>query len=770
MFVIAQDDEPEPMASKAKADDTPPEKKAVDDPVIVQLRESAPATLDQLTRALRITEQLGRADEFKVYAADWLKLTPSDADLFALNRKYGPDFFFELSRRSELQPEGEEIANIVLGAAAKHARDPARLNDLINKLSDNATQTAAIRGLREAGDAGIVALIHALADDTFKADRPAVRNALVALGRDAIEPLIAALAAPLPEARADAAIVLGRLRSRGAIPYLIGLAAADADTPDRAVAEKALEVLGVAAPSRQQAARFLTKRIHSLLAGEIVGKLDANDETPLWRWDDKARTVRLDRYPNEQAALVIADRLAEQLSQLSPEPSQQQLSLLVQLEADQTFAGLDHQLPQGKGTGSDLAHALGIEVTEAALIDALELDRPTAIAALVQVLGASGRSELLDPENGRESPLVKALGYPDRRVQVAVLKAILSLDPDEAFKGAGRVVEMMKYLLSSSGQPTVLVGHPRFDESSRIGALYSELGYEAVTAATGSSLVRHATENADYELILISETIDGPNVQETVQVLRKGPRTARIPIGILEHFVVLNPRSIPDPFRFTKEHKLTVDPISNEERVKRLLADERHAPQRLPGQKAEKAVDAVKLAVVVPSPQSPEGLDYVHTQVMRLSPSRHIAPEIRLEHAYYVLEQVAELLARKQPPDFYDFTQLESAVIAASRVPPLTAQAAKVLGLLGTPKAQLALVEMAGLPGNAVEDRAAAVEAFGQAVKSRGVGLTIAQIGLLYDRHKESTARQQGQLRELLDIIEAPTAKAREETQKLHKK
>jgi HEAT repeat protein/CheY-like chemotaxis protein len=772
MLVVAQEDEPVAKTPKAKkaAEPEAPVEKVVDDPIIVQLRESAPATLDQLTRALRITSQLDRADEFKVYAADWLKLTPSDPDLAALNRKYGADFFFELTRRADLQPEGEQIATAVLTGASKYARDPARLNEMINKLSDSATQTAALRGLREAGEAGVVALIHALADDTFKADRRAMRTALVALGRDTIEPLTAALAAPLPETRADAAIVLGRLKSRRAMPYLVGLAAVDSDSADRAAAQEVLQRLGLPTPSQRQASKFLTTRIHSLLAGEIVGKLDANDAIPLWRWDDKAQTVRLDRYPKEQAALVIADRLAEQLSQLNPEPSQQQLALVVQLEADQTFAGLDQPLPQGKGTAWETAHALSIEASEGALVDAIELDRPTAIAAILEVLGTSGRSELLDPENGRESPLVKALGYPDRRVQVAALKAILALDPAEPYKGASRVVETMKYLLSSSGQPRVLVGHPRFDESSRIGALYGELGYESDSAATGRAVVRQAADNADYELLLISETIDGPNVQETVQILRKDPRTARIPIGILEHFVVLDPKFIPDPLRFTKEHKIAVDPLTAEERADRLLADERHAPQRLPGGKAEKAAATVKLAVVVPSPQSPEGLNYVHDQVMRLAPSRHVAPEIRLEQAYYVLEQLAELLNREQPPDFYDFMQLEPAVIAASRVPSLSAQAATVLGLLGTPKAQLTLVEQAGLPGNAEEDRGAAVKAFAQAVQKRGIALTAAQIQQLYDRHEQSAPEQQSQLRELLDVIEAPTAKAREEKRKLLQK
>jgi hypothetical protein len=153
-----------------------------------------------------------------------------------------------------------------------------------------------------------------------------------------------------------------------------------------------------------------------------------------------------------------------------------------------------------------------------------------------------------------------------------------------------------------------------------------------------------------------------------------------------------------------------------------------------------------------------------------LAPTRQIAPEIRLEHTFYVLEQLAALLSREPPPTFYDFRQLEPAVIAASQVPSLSAQAATVLGWMGTPHAQLALAEQASLPSNAAEDRDAAVHAFRRAVERRGIGLTTAEIERLYALHRQFADEQQSPLRELLDIIEAPTAEVREEKQKLLRK
>jgi hypothetical protein len=96
--------------------------------------------------------------------------------------------------------------------------------------------------------------------------------------------------------------------------------------------------------------------------------------------------------------------------------------------------------------------------------------------------------------------------------------------------------------------------------------------------------------------------------------------------------------------------------------------------------------------------------------------------------------------------------------------------AARVLGLLGTPNAQLALVEQASLPQNAAQDRQAAVAAFREAVRRRGLYLTQAQIRSQYDRFESTNEPElKATLQEILNVIEAPTAKVREEKRKLMK-
>ncbi len=897
-----------------------------------QLSDSDPKTLDQLTRAIRISMQLGDLAEFNRYAESWLVLTPSDADLAALDRKYGSALFLELARRRELQPAGGRVATTVLSGAAKFVRDPVRLSGLITKLSEKeeATQLASLRGLREAGRYGTIALVHALADESFMPDRPAIRQALVKLGRDSIDPLIAALSAPQPSVRADAAKVLGTLKARAAAPYLVGLAASAEDTPDRAAAREALQNFVSGTPGANQASQFIATRIRQLLAGELPAAPNEQDEIQLWRWDDAANSVRLDSFPREQAALVVAARYARQLPGItkaaSLDPAIQQLALLVQLEADQTFAGLDQPLPRGAGTAWSLAKAWGDDVLEDTLALALELDRPTAIAATLEVLGDSGRPELLSKYAGREGPLMKALGYPDRRVQVAALKAILALDPATAYPGSSRVVETMKFLLSSEGQPRVLVAHPISTEALRIATLYSELGYEAESATSGSTLVRKAIANSDYELILVSESL--ADLSDAVQALRKDPRTARVPVGVMSQYVIREPRYLPEPLpeegrleflrsvfslnsnrdeaveayqiavQASRDSRLTLQDLSagvptllasatklglktedlmaisvktadelgkltfpalgdlltgmvaderfhqrgllafkdlaalndaerarvlggNQNRKlayaavsdamaeietvsarykalsanakaerwkiqiddyefeglteitaaeieKRKRDEERFSAKRLPGQRAENLVDKVPLATVVPTPFSPEALNYTHHQVMKLAPTRAVAAVLRLEQAHYVLEQLTGLLSLDSPPNFYDYSRLEPTVVLATRSPVLAQQAFEVLALLGTPKAQLALVEQANISAAPLEERKAAANALHRAILRHGLYLTQAQIEQQYNLFEQSgDAATRTILRDVLDAIEEPTAAARAEKQKL---
>ena len=85
-----------------------------------------------------------------------------------------------------------------------------------------------------------------------------------------------------------------------------------------------------------------------------------------------------------------------------------------------------------------------------------------------------------------------------------------------------------------------------------------------------------------------------------------------------------------------------------------------------------------------------------------------------------------------------------------------------MLGLLGSPGAQQALIEFANAPVQPLADRQAAADAFRMAVNRRGLLLTRVQLQKQYALYNASESRDRGTqdvLAAILDAIEAPTRK-----------
>jgi hypothetical protein len=107
--------------------------------------------------------------------------------------------------------------------------------------------------------------------------------------------------------------------------------------------------------------------------------------------------------------------------------------------------------------------------------------------------------------------------------------------------------------------------------------------------------------------------------------------------------------------------------------------------------------------------------------------------------------------------------RLEPRVQQALMIPTLTAKAARVLGLQGTPGAQTALIEFASAQVQPLADRQAAADAFRTAVDRRGLLLTRSQLQKQYELYNASEGLDRGTqdvLAAILDTIETPTRKA----------
>jgi len=131
----------------------------------------------------------------------------------------------------------------------------------------------------------------------------------------------------------------------------------------------------------------------------------------------------------------------------------------------------------------------------------------------------------------------------------------------------------------------------------------------------------------------------------------------------------------------------------------------------------------------------------------------------RIDQARTALAALAQLAAKPANLARFDLLRQETAVVRALNHPALTADAAKVLAVFGTPNSQTALVDFASQTTRGLAERQAAAAALAAAIKNRGLLLTQAQIAEQYARYNASESLDkptQELLGQILDVIEAP--------------
>jgi hypothetical protein len=229
-------------------------------------------------------------------------------------------------------------------------------------------------------------------------------------------------------------------------------------------------------------------------------------------------------------------------------------------------------------------------------------------------------------------------------------------------------------------------------------------------------LALQAVTNPDYSFVLVYDTIDRPRFRELIQILRRDPRTADLPVGLIS--------------RDVNEKSATA--FAN--------------------------TDPLTVSLAPPQTQDDVALDT--RRLLAVAGRGQVTQDERIHQALFALDALAQLAAEPAQYKFYDLLPLDQLMERALSTPRLAAKAAGVLGLLGTPQAQRALVGFANTQTQPLADRQAAAAAFRTAVTRRGLLLTRDQLLLQYDKYNQSEfldQETQQVLAEILDAMEAPS-------------
>ena len=226
---------------------------AREDPEVEALLATKPSTPLEWVRAAKILVDLDRPDLAKGFLKQVLGANLDQQQLVALEEFFGAAVFTEMASRADLAPEARQLSDAVLTAVSRHVQDPARLDALARQLQDPSgdVRYQALVELRRAGSAAVGPLAAVLADPGRAAEHANVRAALVGLGSDAVDPLIAILESGNAKLTVQAIGVLAELQAEKAAVFLLAPFASNESDPEvsRAAEAGLLKLSGRTPPS-----------------------------------------------------------------------------------------------------------------------------------------------------------------------------------------------------------------------------------------------------------------------------------------------------------------------------------------------------------------------------------------------------------------------------------------------------------------------------------------------------------------------------------------
>jgi CheY-like chemotaxis protein len=551
-----------------------------------------PQTMFEQIRSLINEGRLDRASALLQPFAD--AATP--ADFLAIEKKYGSTVFQQLRTvvRWSDNPDADRAAKTAVDAIVDNARkateaelrNPQRVTKFVRNLGATFEERAfAEVELRRVGDYAVPYMVDALKTSPDEELVRGIIGAIPRLDASAMAPWLAALeildgdkqfaVLNAIASRADAPFLLTTAQTDFA-PYLWQVAGAENDQGQplnpglRAFALATLAKIHGGAIERRDPATELVSiaRRYADHKGRFAGERTNPDGSPatvsLWTVTPDGKLTKLEAVPVGDAEEYFGLRYARMALGLRPADLQARSLRPAEIDAQRLILTIAAEKGMERAKFGELAksapavYALLADAPSHLTIDlldqALNQKRTALVLALTQVIGDRSEKAALevrpiDPtkplsaSNVRPPLLVRALEYPDPRVQLAAALAILRspgrLDPTYFPQVPARVVQVLRQAAAADlgidpkAQGQALVVDPNKQRADTAANLLRALGYQAEVYTTGRDLLRRVTRTSDYDLILIDHHVPNPQLFDLVSQIRADVGAARRPILVV---------------------------------------------------------------------------------------------------------------------------------------------------------------------------------------------------------------------------------------------
>ncbi len=510
-----------------------------------------PETPMESWNALQFEIDVGRFDLAAGHLRELLKKAPSKAQLIQIYEKDGITSvlrlrtFREWSKNAKVnaqaKADADDLARQVTKAVSDRLNDPVRIRALLDDLGKSREERNF--ALAEMIKIGVNVMPH-LIDALRKADDAETRAPLLwaikRLERETFPPLLAALDADDVALKLD---VLDVLRARHTwaseqiVPRLWFVSASSKMHPDVRKKAKALlvDLTNVPEGRLPPAKVALTREAERY----YQHKVRFPEAVTVWRWDGKNVVVGWPGAPPlrpSQAEEYYGLRYAREALALDPEyqPAQQVL-LSLALEKALEKVGSIQPLSATMPAVNELLSKAHPELVIAILERSLRENKTPLVLATVRNLGERAEVGGIRPAATTQPPLVKALYYPDPRVQLAAVEALLRVPGTPVPRTSTRIVEVLARALAPvtadlGGGRKVLVAVGDEGWRDRVRGTVEATGAKVVAVGTGRDAMRELRKAGDFEAIVTESTLPLPGMALFLGQLRADVDVSRLPV------------------------------------------------------------------------------------------------------------------------------------------------------------------------------------------------------------------------------------------------
>lgn len=443
----------------------------------------------------------------------------------------------------DLEPYAAQLWLLYEEGRRMRARDPKEIDANIAMLTGNSrARLLASARLKEAREHAVPQLLAAMTESKDAVLRAESASLLREFGRDAVMPLCAALRDSSPAAQEAICRVLGGIQYPAALPFLyelrVSAPAPVRDAADGAIARIAGRIDSERPPSdfyRELAERYLASpasltifpgESHQLAWSFVKGvgvnptaiRSEVFHQTMAMAMAEKA--LALDPANSEALALWLGANFARQLS--TPDGYENPLYPTTAEAAGTSGSPRRDPMYYAVAAGSGpvqrvLARALAMQDTRLArkAIEALDMNMASASVASEAIGG------------GR--PLVEALSYPDRRVQLEAATAIAKAAPTTGFEGAERVVPTLAAAIRDAGSLFAAVIAREPEQQQHIRAALESDAYTVIRPAFDlAQAMDSINESPGVDLMVIQ--LPAEPAASIIEQARRHPRLRATPI------------------------------------------------------------------------------------------------------------------------------------------------------------------------------------------------------------------------------------------------